>query len=354
MGFVLPSFVHDLESNMRAITERAYDRLTANLWWNRVAKSTTLVSKKEVLTWLLDTAQIEYVNRLGGEVMFDSLVSASHSLEYKAATAGLTLNRFQMTDVVNGLPGGEAMDIAANWSRQIGAYMGYFPQKKIAELINDGEQAGSTAYDGVVFFATTHPVNPFDSSLGNYANLFTGAASGVYPGALPIDASVTVDEAIANIGKAIAYIENIKSPNGEDPRMLRVKSILHPSALNTRVQQITNAQVVAQDAPGGGGGGGNIEAVVRDWNFEQPIKATELGAGFTNGSDTSYYLVAEQITSDELGALVWGEREPFGVQYHDTMSDAELDRANELEWIVRGANVGQYGHPYLLFKCKST
>jgi phage major head subunit gpT-like protein len=353
MGFVFSSFVHDLESNMRAITERAYDSLASKIWWPRVAKETPLVSKKDVLVWLLDTAQIEYVNRLGGEVTFDDLVSQQHSIEYKAATAGLKLNRYQMEDIVNGIPGGGAMDVAGNWSRQIGAYMAYFPQKKIAELIRNGDQAGFTSYDGELFFDTDHPVNPFDDALGTYANVFTGAASGAYPGALPIDASVSVDVAVENLGKAIAYIESIKSPNGEDPRLLTVKGILHPPALTTRVQQITNAQVIAQ-AASSGGGSANVEAVVRNWGLEDPIKGTELGAGFPNGSDTDFYLAIEDITNNDLGGLVWGVREAFGINQHDTMTDVELDRANDLEWLCRGANVGQYGHPFLMFKCKST
>jgi phage major head subunit gpT-like protein len=340
---------------MRAISDPAYTRLASNTWWQRVAKETQLTAKKETLAWLLDTAQIEYVNRLGGEVQFDDMVSQLHSIEYKAATAGLKLNRYQMLDVKNGIPGGEAMDLANHWSRGIAAYMAYFPQKQIAALINDGDQSTSIpfVYDGQLFFDTDHPVNPFDTSLGTYANVFTGAPSGSYPGALPIDASVTLDVALENVGKAIAYIQSIKMPNGADPRMLRARAIMGPPALTTRIQQLTNAKFIAQ-AAATGGGGGDVEAVVRNWGLVEPIEATELGAGFTNGSDTSWYLAVEQITSDELGGLIWGNREPFQVTYHDTMNDADLDRANELQWICRGANVATYGHPFMLHKFLSS
>lgn len=356
MPLVIPSFVHDIESNMRAITEHHYDRLNRDTWWRQVAKEMPLSAKKEVLTWLLDTAGIDYVNRLGGEIEFADMMAQTHSVTYKAATGGLKLNRYQLSDVVNGLPGGAAVDAAAHWSRGIAAYSAYWPQKQVAKAMNDGEQAASTAYDGVVFFkneSSGHPLNPFDSSIGVYANLFTGAASGAYPGALPIDSSVTLDVALVNIGKALAYIAGIKMPNGQDPRMLRARQIIAPPALTTRVQQLTNAKYIAQ-AAASGGGSGDVEAVVRNWGFLPPIEAAELGAGFTNGSDTSYYIAVEDVTTNELGALVYGNREPFEVQYHDGMSDAELQRANDLEWTVRGANVVTYGHPYLLFKCKST
>ncbi len=356
MALVIPSFVHDIESNMRAITEHHYDRLNKETWWRLVAKEMPLSAKKEMLVWLLDTAGIDYVNRLGGEVEFSGMMAQTHSVSYKAATAGLKLNRYQMSDVVNGLPGGAAVDAAAHWARGIAAYSAYWPQKQVAKAINDGDQSASLAYDGIVFFkdnTASHPVNPFDSSLGTFANMFTGAASGSYPGALPIGGATTLDVALENVGKALAYIAGIKMPNGSDPRMLRARRIIAPPALTTRVQQLTNAKYIAQ-AAASGGGSGDVEAVIRNWGLLEPIEAVELGAGFTNGSDSSWYIAVEDVTTNELGAIVYGNREPFEVQYHDGVSDADLQRANELEWTVRGANTVAYGHPYLLFKCKAT
>src|SRR5687767_5573317 len=110
---ILPSFLWDMESRMRAIAVREYDKLAASNQWRTCAKQMPLTSKRERITWLLSTAMIEYVNRRGGEVTFEDMVSAATEIDYKAATAGLKLNRFQMSDVANGVPGGEALQIAS-------------------------------------------------------------------------------------------------------------------------------------------------------------------------------------------------------------------------------------------------
>jgi phage major head subunit gpT-like protein len=344
MGQLTPSFLMDLEKRMRIIASREYDRLNSNLYWTKLAKETTMTGKSERLIWLLDTAKIEYVSRLGGEVTFEDLLTNTTEYTAKAATAGLTLNRFQLDDHDGG-----GVQIAAAWSRQIAAYGAYWPQKQVTKAI----LANGTGYDGVSFFATNHPLNPFDSSLGVYANDFTGAASGAYPGALPIGPSVTTDVALQNLGKAIAYISSIKMPNGEDPRMLRVAGIMGPSALVPRMQQLTNAKIIAQ-AAASGGGGADVEAVIRNWGIAEPIEAVELGANFTGGSDTTAYLLVEGMSSDDMGAIIYGNREPFGIVYNGEMTDAQLARANALQWLTRGRNVVSYGHPYFLFRLQAT
>ncbi len=347
-----PSFLFDLESNMRTISERQYQRLSSKTWWQSVAKRMPSGSKKERLTWLLETAKIEYVNKMGGEVNYEDILAQTTEFEQKAATAGLRLHKHQFEDL-----DGNGVNLATHWSSQIGAYGAYWPQKQIAKAIRDGDQSTSLAYDGVQFFSSAgHNNNPFDSSAGSYKNLLTGAASGSYPGACPIDETnaATTDVAFKNLGKAITYVNSaVLMPNGEDPRMLRVTGVLVPTALMVRATQLTNAKYIAQGAASGGGSA-DVEAVIREWGIGQPIEAPELGAAFTNGSDTSYYLLAQEITSDELGALTYIEREPFSVVYHDGMTDVELLRANELEWVCRGRNVVGYGHPYLIFQVNAT
>jgi len=347
MPALTPSFTFDLESNMRMISEESYKRLNANSWWMKVAKELMTRSKKERISWLLDTAGINYTSRLGGEVEYDDIVSNTTEFEYKAATAGLKLNRYQLED-----HDGKGVDLAGHWARGIGSYAAYWPQKQVAATLLAGEAAGSLAYDGEVFFSAAHPLNQFDAPAGTYANIFTGAAVGAYPGALPIDDSVSLDVAMQNIGKALAYIAQIKQPNGADPRNLRARAILHPASLTTRVSQLLGAKFIAQDSTSAGGSA-DVEAVIARWGMAEPIEAVEVGAGFPSGSDTSYYLVTEDIGSDSLGAIVYVNREPFQVNFHDGVSQVELNRDNGLEWICRGANNTGYGHPYLVFKAKA-
>lgn len=347
-ALLTPEFVFDLESRMRMLTENEYAAFAANSQWQRFAGFSTIQSKKERISWLLSTAMIEYVNRLGGEVTFDSIVAQTTEWEYKAATAGLRLNRYQLLD-----HDGNGVEAAGQWSRDMGEYAGYWPQKQIMKAVRDGEAAGSVSYDGVPFFSGSHPLNPFASENGTYANLFTGGASGAFPGALKIDESVSVDVAVKNVGLALAYIRSIKMPNGEDPRGLRGVAIMHPPALENRVQQITGAKFIAQAATAGGGSG-DVSAIISNWKFEAPICVDELGAGFPNGDDTSWYIVAKQGgTASELAPVVYVERETFNIVYHDGMSSSELLKANGLEWVLRGANNVHYGHPYQMFKAKA-
>jgi phage major head subunit gpT-like protein len=346
MSQLTPSFTFDLERRMRVVSSREYERLNRNLYWSKLAKEMPSTGRAERLIWLLDSAKIEYVSRLGGEVTFDDILSNTTEFEAKAATAGLKLNRFQLEDHDGG-----GVQLAAHWARQMGAYAAYWPQKQVTQAI----RVNGNTYDGQAFFSSSHPLNPFDSALGNYSNDFTGASSGIYPGAVPIDSSVTLDVALSNLGKAIAYVNSLKMPNGEDPRGLRVTGIMGPSALVPRMQQITNAKFIAQAATTGGGAA-DVEAVVRNWGLGEPIEAPELGSAFTAGaagSDTTYYLIAEGITSDDVGALIYVNREPFSIVYNGEMNSDQLARVNELQWLTRGRNVVGYGHPYLLFRCKA-
>lgn len=351
MPALTPSFLFDFESNMQAITEDEYSRFAANLWWSRYMRPRPSGSRREIVAWLLSTAKIEDLGKLGGNLPFEDLVAAYTEFENRDAGAGLRLKRNQIEDL-----DGNGLELAGKWSSDIGAYMAYWPQKKLVELIKNGHVAGNNSYDGKTFFAADHPLNPFNVGLGTYQNVFTGAASGAYPGALPIDDSVDLDVALVNLSKAIAYIKSIRMPNGEDPRFLRPVGILAPPRMQQRVVQLTNAKFIAQMAGGGtAGGSADVEALIASLGFVQPTIADEL-AGFE--SDTTWFLACEEMSSTSLGGFVYIDREPFAIKYYTgqdggTGVDAILDRARELEWHCHGRNVGGYGHPYSFFKAKA-
>lgn len=351
MGAITPSFVFDFESNMQSILENEYARMAGHLWYPKVTRTMQSAKKKEVVAWLLSTAQI-YDQGKGGNIKFADLVAASQTFVIKNAGGGLRLRRDQLED-----NDGNGLDLAGKWAADMGAYMAYWPQKQVATAILAGESG--TGYDGKAFFATDHPVNPVTPNGTNYANLLTSSSSGSYPGALKIDSSVTLDTALDNLSKAIAYIKGIRMPNGKDPRFLRPKFLIVPPALMVRAQQLTNAKYIAQAAGTSGGGASDIESVIANWGFSEPIEAPELSAAAgSSGSDTTWYLACEEISTSSLGALVYVDRKPFEITYYTgqgggTGVDAILDRARELEWHCQGRNVTGYGHPYLLTKIKA-
>lgn len=341
MPAMTPEYLTDLESNMRLITSQQYNGLTTELWWRSICKELTSGSKKERINWLLETAKIQRTGK-GGNIEFEDIVAKTTEFENLNAAAGLKLKKEQLED-----HDGNGVDLAAHWSRQMGAYAAYWPQKMLAQAI----LANPLTYDGLSFFNTAHLVNPFDAEFGTFRNRFTSTASGIYPGALPIS-GVSVEVAVENVAKALAYIASIKMPNGEDPRFLRVGALLVPPALTARAQQITNAKLIAQVASSGAGSA-DVEAMVRNFGLGQPIQCDELGSAF-GGSDTTWYLAMKEITSDELGAFVYVNREPFSVIYHGPQTDAQLARMREYQWTTEGRNVIGAGHPYLLFRCEAT
>ena len=341
MSALTPEFLFDFESDMMALTENEYARFGQNLYWQKIMKTRPSSSKRERLAWLLSTAKIEY-NGLGGNIAFEDLVALTTEYVNLNAAAGLKLQRNQLEDLDGG-----GLDLASKWSTDMGQYMAYWPQKQLVAAI----LANGTAYDGKAFFATDHPVNPFNSSASppTYSNLLDYST-------YRIDDSVTTDTALNNLGKLFAHIRTVKMPNGEDPRFLTPTALIVPPRMIPRVQQLTQAKFIAQ-AAATGGGGADVMAIVNAWGWAPPIEAPELSKDITGVSDgdTTYYVVVQEGASTQLGPFIYWEREPFKITYYTgqgggTGVDAILDRARELEWHVQGRNVVGLGHPFLMYK----
>lgn len=346
MAALTPLIVRELESRIRSILVDDYARLTSSMWWQSVAKLKQSTSKKEILAWLLSTAMIRETGN-GGNIAFEDLVSSYTELETKHAGAALNLTRAQLEDLYNGEPGGEGFEIARKWSKDMAFYMSYWPQKKTAHFVQNAHNlataGGYTAYDGKAFFATDHPLNPYNAAAGTFKNLFTGAD------ACPIDTGVTMDVAATNLSKAWALIKSIKMPNGEDPRFITPKALLVPPKMFPRAKQLTSADFIAQ-AAAAGGGSADFRAFIQSLGFATPICADEL-SGFE--SETSFFIVAEQAANDELGGAVYVEREAFRMTQYGEMTESELGRKQALEWQIHGRNAISAGHPFLLFKVKA-
>ncbi len=355
------SFIQDFVTNMQVIQEKAYLERNANLWFKKVAKELSSSSQTELLTWLLSSAVLENTGKVAGTVTYDQVSQVKQSFTNHFFRKGFMVDRHQLEDL-----DGVGIDLSSQWSEDIGAEIAYNPQREIAKTLLNG--ANLTAYDGVAFFhASGHLNHPLDSSKGTYGNLLTSTASGAYPGACPIDDSQTVDVAFSNLSKALAYINVVpKMPNGIDSRQLRVSAILHPPRMSSRVQQMTNAKFIAQ-AASSGGGSGDVEAIVRNWAFGEPIEIPEIAAGASytvrnpdtgvestvTGSDTTYYLLCTQAARSQLGALVFVNREPITITHFNGFDgkNVELARQDKLEWLASGRQGFGPGLPYYIFKC---
>ena len=295
-------------------------------------------------------------------------------------TDGFQISKFEVMAL-----DGTGLDALATIMTGWGALSAYYPQRLMAQIILNGDatDGSASAYDGVPYFAANttstpfpsvngHPVNPFFPGYGGYANKLTSTLSGSYPGACPVDDSVTFDVAVNNLAKAIAYIAATSMPNGQDPRMLQAAHILHPPRMKVRVQQLTNAKFYAAAAASGGGSQDMADGVgqIFDNIAGAPLEAQELGAGRTytfkaangasktvSGDDKTYYLVTTENMTTQLGGLLLTMFQPFKTTFYSgdsgpsTGLDAILDRSNILEYHHQGIMAGNYGHPYGIWKC---
>ena len=70
---VTPQIVRRIEDNLRYILVSAWARRESNLWWRRVTKTRSSSTKRELLQWMLETAQIRPMGN-GGRYTYDDLV----------------------------------------------------------------------------------------------------------------------------------------------------------------------------------------------------------------------------------------------------------------------------------------
>lgn len=368
-GAISADFLFSIEKEMQVLNERGYFRLLEgeNLWYPKLLKVRPFEGKSERLLWLLSTASIEQVTQndggeSGGSINFDQLAMVQQEFFPAEHRKGYKIGKLKY---LNFMAGG--VNPAARWAEDIGSYGAYYPQRLTAQAILYGGTL--LGYDGVSFFNTAHPVHPLIPNLGTFANDFTGAASGNYPGALPIDDSVTIDVAATNLSKAISYIEGaIPQPNGAgDPRMLEVAFVLYPPRMTARVNQLLDADFIPQQS-GGGAGSGDIKKFFKKFNMAEPVRAKELdgnrsytfpgptGGNVTvTGSHTTYYIAAKEASVTELGAFIENKRLPFQLHTYTGESgsegvDAVLGRSHDLEWHYDGVTAVNPGHPYTFFR----
>lgn len=343
MTVIDTAFVMDLESRMRLITEAEYVRMAQSdvLWWDEVTKLVQSSSRREIIHWILSTAFIEDQGPLGGKMDFEDMTILDHEISHRHAGKGLKLHKSQFKDL-----DGNGVRLAAEWSQQMGAQHGYWPQRQVATLLKAGET--NVGYDGVPFFATNHPVHPYRPASGTFSNLLAGAQ-------YRIDHGVPMETAFVNLANVFAHIAGLKMPNGSDPRFLRPELILAPPTMKARVNALLGAKFLAMSASSGGGST-DISGVIEGLGFARPKYADEL-SGFEG--ETSYFVFAKEIAASELGAFAYSPREPFAIRYYTGDGggavgvDAILDRTDELEWHTKGRNATAYGHPYHCFKVKA-
>lgn len=342
------------ENEMQVLAENEYTAINRRLWWPLLGKVLPALSRMATVSWLLTTVRLKVTHGAS----FDDLATQHTEITPDPINTSLRLTREQWEDSRDSgstISGSEGIDLALQWSEQAAGAIAYWPQEQAAKILRLGHlteaNGGFNAYTGKAFFAKDHPLDPYNAAAGTFANLLEGAADGDYPGACPIDVSVTLEVARENLGKVYAHIGGIKLPDAQGFRCLRPKALLVPPKLYPRAQALCASMSIAAITPAPDATFAELVTQAAALGNVVPAMAGEL-SGFE--SETSYFVICEQVESSQLAAMVMLEREAFAIAYYGDKTGAEAARLRELEWHVFGRAKVATGHPHQLMKVKAS
>jgi len=323
-------FLARIEENMKVIQENTFASAMSNIWWPKVMKEMPSTASAEHLVILITGGAMDYGTE--GNQSFLDQASKRIDLEPKFITVpGLRLLKSELDD-----SNGAGLQKASQWSSDSAVKAALFPQQKLAAAL----LANPTCYDGQAFFSTAHPLFPGGDISTTWANDFTGAADGEYPGAAPLAGTDPLADN-ATIGKVLAYIRSIKGPDGKTCLNLKPRYLLSSPTIHRRAMTASKAQFV-----GGSIGSTDVSMQVNDFDLDL-IRAGELAG------DPSYYIGCEMVGT-EVGPWIYVNREPANTTYHGPMTSAELARKRVFEWTMAGRAIVGAGRPHFLFRCQPT
>lgn len=318
---ITPEWIATFETNVQTFIVDAWNRVQANLMWQKCMDVRPSGTGRELYFWLIESARI-YDENQGGNKRYDDLAATFYEIVNKNSGAGLVLTKNEIEDnMMKQAPRGPALDYAANWAKQMGGAAGYWPQQKLFELILAG--TSNKAYDAKAFFAEDHPVHPLGGS-ATYANLY---------GSLPLFGE-DLDDAADNLQTGVAAMMSLVQPNGA-PRFCKPRYMLHSPKLQYVVNRLLEAKFFNA-----------TENVFTNLGV-QPISCPELVND--DNSSENWYLVAE-LMPGEGGPFIYQDREGYVLSSYSSDSQVELNRRKQFEWLFDGRNAAAYGHPYLCFR----
>jgi hypothetical protein len=323
-------FLTRVEANMRVIQENTYAAALKNLWWKRVATELPSTASAEHLFFLITGGAMDYASE-GNREFLEQAVARIDAAARFFTVPGIEILKSELDD-----SDGAGLHKATQWSAETAAKAALFAQQKLAaELVTN-----PVCYDGQPFFSVAHPNMLGDLSAGLFANDFTGAASGDYPGASPLTGTdVAADN--ETIGKVLAYIRGLKGPDGQTCLNLEPKAFL-----GSPTQYRLGLNAVKAEFVGGTVGSTDVRAQVNDFGLDM-IRAGELAG------NPDYYILCEQLGST-IGPWAWINREAPNTSYYGPMNDAQLARMDKFQWGMRGRGVIAPGRPLYMFRCRAS
>lgn len=317
------SHVLSFEDNLTKLVNNDFALALENAWWDKLMSERPIGSRQETMEFLLTTADIHLLD--DGQMKYDELVRSFMVLKSKDRGTGLKIRRNDFED--------DRLESAQDWAAQAGAAMALAPQYQAADLLLAGETG--LAYDGVAFFAATHPVNPFDPAKGNYSNLL--------PANPLVDSNGEV--ILANFNAAEAQMRSFSMPNGRN-RNLAPTFLVVPPSLKQAGLQITQARVIKATE------NVNDQDFVAKWNGKSHTGVELIVINELEVAPSDWYVGTSNGGTAGLLPFIYGLRRAYNINSYNGITNVELGLRNELEWQVRGRNDAIYGHPYTMVKSK--
>lgn len=338
---VAPSTIRRIEDNLEYIVVDSWRRRKDAQWWQRLMKTRSAKTKRELVQWMLDTAKIRPLGN-GGNSSYEDITEVQWEFLVEKFGESLKLSTDEIED-------GGALDRAGAWARHMGNAAAEWPQHQASALLREGKT--NLCYDTGAFFHTAHPVNQYvGSGAGTFANLH-------------YDMPFTV----ANLALAYRRVAQIKAPDGHY-RKLKPRVVSAGELERLPVVQALTAENFA-DPVRSGTTAPATNVIKTSYGFEEPIidaEFDETGDAYYNNTTGAYqgatagggtlatrgvwYLACELVEDDTLGGLVYSERKAFQLNSYSHMDDVELAQADEFEWQFKGRNGATYGHPFLLHR----
>ena len=279
------------------------------IWWQKIAMMFPSSTETELYGWM---GKIPTLRQWTGSRELQNPHTRSYSLTNLPFELTLSVDKWKLQDDTYGLysPMVEMMGWqAAKW-----------PDYEVIKLLT----TGGLCADGGQFWATTHPVNYYDSTLSVYSNY---SASGL---ALTTAHYQTVRSTMA------AYKGEDGKPLGVMPNVLVV-----PPALEQIARTIVEASFIGMAAVGPESTtSGTTENVLK--GTAQVLVIPELA-----GNDTTWYLLD---TTRPIKPFMWQQRQAPNFVYRVNEQDPAVFERHEYVYGVDARGVAGFAHPWLAYK----
>ena len=285
----------------------AYNNPSYKARWPTIATRQPSSSRKNIYPQMIDPAVVrEWTD---GERKVNGLVIEGAEVTNKTFELTYGIRRNDLDDDMSG-----AVQMALSRVKNgAGKYI------RIADRLIFGVlKNNDTCLDGLALFHATHKVNPADSASATYSNTASGALT---PAAL---------------AAAKATMLGFKLPDGDpandDPRVIVV-----PPALETIARKIADADVIVYDSA----------VAAQESNIFKGLYTVvvvpQLGAGFSGGSDTAWYLADASDPEDR--PLIWQDREALEMTTRFNPSDPGVFDLDMYTWGTRARFNAAGGNP---------